>query len=274
MKGERKKGGQWPVNRMTTGSGLPKTVPALTLESHIIAFPSRPGQTGHPHWASLTLEWGLWERQKRVFWGSQGKKSISSQSPWVGSACPRAASYSSTSCSHCPSLVLLWPDGGPVQRASGGGCAALRASKVLPEPERAGAGQAVCGGRLRPEDDWASPSICCERKSFFPASPASACPSPAVRDQLIHHPDWCSPPSIFLLPLLSTLVLSSADFFQHLRWALQQLGWLITVASRFRGGAGSTCFPQTAESSAFLLLSLRSGGSCTEELEGEGRQLF
>ena len=265
MKGERKKGGQWPVSRMTTGSGLPRTVPALTLESHILACPSKPGQTGHP-------EWGYWERPKRVFWGSQGKKSISSQSPRVGSACPRAASYSSTAWSHCPGPALPCPNPMGVQ------CKEPLGEPVLP------CGWARnCQSRSRPGCVWRPPasrewlSIAIHllwAEVFLPCQscicmPITRCSGPAYPSSWL-----VFPPSIFLLPLLSTLVWNSADFFQHSGWELQQLGWLITVASSFRGGAGSTCSPQTAESSAFLLLSLQPEDGCTEELEGEGRQLF
>lgn len=91
--------------------------------------------------------------------------------------------------------------------------------------------------------------------SSFPASLAPAYSSPAVLAQPIHHTDW-SPPSIFLLPLLSKLVLNCTDFSRHPGPTAARPAECRrnrdALASLFRAGADSTCCPKKAEPRGFL----------------------
>lgn len=114
----------------------------------------------------------------------------------------------------------------------------------------------------------------------FPASLASASPSPAVLDQPIHHTDWC-PPINFPLFKLSKLVSNSTDYSQHLRAIAarpaERCANRDTMASPFRDGPDNACSPKKAESSRFLHVTLQLGGggpSGTEELGGKITKLF
>lgn len=180
MKRERKRGGLWPVSRTTIGSGLPRTVLVLTLELLRLGQPLRP----YKPYSGVRAT----ERDKAGVFGSRGKKSTSSWSPRVQPAveCHLPQTLPARTPLARPGPALMWVQcrgslaGRPCPAGKGG----------LPEPMQKG----LCVAAARvPEDDWASPSICCERKSSFPASLASAYPSPAVLDQPIHHTDWCSP---------------------------------------------------------------------------------
>lgn len=119
------------------------------------------------------------------------------------SPCSSVASSSHSSCPHYP-----WPcpGVGPVQRASEGRSCALQVHEEQTGPR----GSACLFLRMI---EHLHPSVV-NGPSSFPASLASAYSSPAVLDQPIHHIDWF-PPSIFLLPLLSKLVLNFTDFSQH-----------------------------------------------------------
>lgn len=217
MKRGRKRKGWWLVSRVATGSGLPHTVLALTLEFLCPGIPVslRPGQTSHPTPAGQAIPQSVSypERQSGCDFGSWRKKFTSSQSLRV----PPAVKWHFLN--HCPGV-------GPVQRASGLG--------LRPAGEWGAAGggadRTVYGSLgLVPEDDWAPASICCERTVFLPCQSCicisvTCCSGPAYSS-----PWLVFPPSIFLLPLLSKLVLNSRDFFQHPGWELQQLDRLKAV---------------------------------------------
>ena len=136
MKRERKRGGLWPVSRMTIGFGLPRTVLVLTLE---FLHPGQPLRPYKPYSGVRATE-----RDKAGVFGSRGKKSTSSWSPRVQ---PAVVEW------HLPQTLPArtpparpCPDVGPVQRVSGGGgavpCRRGRAAG-------AGADRAVCGSRTR-----------------------------------------------------------------------------------------------------------------------------
>lgn len=104
----------------------------------------------------------------------------------------------------------------------------------------------------------------------FPASLASAYPSPAVLDQPIHHPDGV-PPINFPAPLVIQTCLELHRFCSASRMRskavrpAERCGFSIWGVGR----AGNTCSPQTAELSRFLHFTLQWGVSGTEELGGK-----
>lgn len=175
---------------MATGSGLPHTVVALTLELLCPGIPVflRPGHTGHPTPAGQALPQSVSdpERQTGCVLGSWRKKLTSSQSPRV---LPAVQWHFLR---HCL-LSLPWSPARCGSRAESlwGWGRALQASEELPVPEQIGLCMAASGLFLRMIEHL-HPSVV-DGPSSFPAGLASANPSPAVLDQPIHHTDWCSP---------------------------------------------------------------------------------
>lgn len=140
MKRERKRRGWWLVSRVATGSGLPHTVGALTLELLCPGIPVflRPGHTGHPTPAGQALPQSVSdpERQTGCVFGSWRKKFTSSQSLRV----PPAVQWHFLR--HCL-LSLPWSPArrgcvGPVRRAFGAGAAPCRRVRSCPCPSRQG----------------------------------------------------------------------------------------------------------------------------------------
>lgn len=221
---KRNKREQWAKWRVTTkGAGLPRIALSSTLKFPCCGQPCGPRQTGHPSGKNLSREWELPRETKRAwFWNleEEGKlRRVHWQ--WVPErpACSSVAS-SAPIPAFSGSPALAW-----VQcRASGGGAVPCRWARSC----SCGAGRAVWQPHLFLRMiEHLHPSVV-NGPSSFPASLAPAYSSPAVLAQPIHHTDW-SPPSIFLLPLLSKLVLNCTDFSRHPGWDLRQLGQLNVV---------------------------------------------
>lgn len=139
MKRERKRGGLWPLSRMTIGSGLPRTVLVLTLELLCLGQPLRP----YKPYSGVRAT----ERDTAGVFGNRGKKSTSSWSPRVQPAVERHLPQTLPARTPLarPSPALPCPDVGPVQGVSGGEAVPSRRGRAA----GADAERAVCGSRTR-----------------------------------------------------------------------------------------------------------------------------
>lgn len=184
MEREKTRRGQWPISRVTIGSGLPRSAPILALELCPGQLLS-PGQTGHPSSTALLRS------------ESHQRDEVGMLLEAGGRVRPRESSLhlSGIFLTRClllsPGPALPCPGVGPEQRASRGGRLCPAGEWGAAGAKQAGLCVAATCSFLRMIEHL-HPSVV-NGPSSFPASLASAYPSPAVLDQRIHHTDWCSP---------------------------------------------------------------------------------